>query len=288
MESLAQVIVNGLVLGLTYSLLALGFTLIFSIMGVVNIAHTDLYMLGGFIMFYLFGKLHLNFYIVLIIIMVALGGAGAGLERGFFRRLRGKGFSGPMILSLGLSLLIEGAALVGFGEREKGVPSPIHGVINLWGVSFGATRLLIMGVSIVLLIALFYFIGRVKSGQAMRALAQDPEAAYLQGIDINRMSMLAFAIGVALAGVAGALLSSISFISYSIGSYLIMKCFVVVVLGGLGSLPGCLVGGMILGFVESFSLGYLPSDLSYLTIFTMVLIVLLVRPQGIMGRKELT
>ena len=121
----------------------------------------------------------------------------------------------------------------------------------------------------------------------MRALAQDAEAAYLQGININRMSMLAFAIGVALAGVAGALLCPISFVSYNVGSYLIMKCFVVVVVGGLGSMPGCLVGGLILGFVESFSLVYLPSDVSYLLIFTMVLIILLVRPQGIMGRAEL-
>jgi branched-chain amino acid transport system permease protein len=192
-----------------------------------------------------------------------------------------------MILSLGLLLLIEGLALVIFGEREKGVPAVTTGVISIWGVSFGAARLIVMVVSLFLLILLFLFLGRVKSGQGMRALSQDAEAAYLQGININRMSMLAFAMGVALAGVAGALLCPISFVSYSVGSYLIMKCFVVVVVGGLGSMPGCLVGGLILGFVESFSLVYLPSDVSYLLIFTMVLIILLVRPQGIMGKAEL-
>ncbi len=287
MEHVAQVAINGLVLGLAYTLLALGFTLIFSIMGVVNIAHGDLYMLGGFMTYYLFGKLNFNYALVLILILIVMGGLGAGLERGFFRRLRGQSFSGPMILSLGLLLLIEGLALVIFGEREKGVPAVTTSVISIWGVSFGAARLIVMVVSLVLLVLLFLFLGRVKSGQGMRALSQDAEAAFLQGININRMSMLAFAIGVALAGVAGALLCPISFVSYSVGSYLIMKCFVVVVVGGLGSMPGCLVGGLILGFVESFSLVYLPSDVSYLLIFTMVLIILLIRPQGIMGKAEL-
>lgn len=287
MEHFAQVAINGLVLGLAYTLLALGFTLIFSIMGVVNMAHGDLYMLGGFMTYYLFGRLNLSYALVLILILIVMGGLGVGLERVFFRRLRGHPFSGPMILSLGLLLLIEGLALVIFGEREKGVPAVTTAVISFGGVRFGAARLIVMVVSLVLLIGLFLFLGKVRSGQGMRALAQDAEAAYLQGIDINRMSMLAFAIGVALAGVAGALLCPISFVSYSVGSSLIMKCFVVVVVGGLGSMPGCLVGGLILGFLESFSLVYLPSDVSYLLIFTMVLIVLLVRPQGIMGKAEL-
>ena len=287
MTFFAQVVLNALVLGLTYTLLALGFTLIFSIMGVVNIAHADLYMLGGFITYYLFGIFHINYFIVLLIIMVVLGGTGAAMERFLFRRLRGQGFAGPMILSLGLLLLIEGGALILFGEREKGVPSPATGVISIGGVSFGTERLVILAVSLVLLLGLFFFLGRVKSGQGMRALAQDAEAAYLQGININRMSMLSFAIGVALAGVAGALLTPVSFVSYSIGSYLILKCFIVVVLGGLGSMVGCLVGGLILGSIEAFSLAYLPAHVSYLIIFGLVLAVLLLRPQGVMGRREL-
>jgi len=285
--NVAQVAVNGLVLGLTYTLLALGFTLIFSIMGVVNLAHGALYMVGGIIVYYLFGGFGLNYFLTLIIVMVTLGGIGILLERFLFRRLRGTGFAGPMILSLGLLLFMEGAALIGFGEREKGIPSPAPGVVSIGGVSLSAERLMILGVSSALIFGLFYFLGRVKMGQAMRALAQDPETAYLQGIDINRMSMLSFAIAVGLAGVAGALLCPVSFVSYSIGSSIIIKCFVVVVLGGLGSIPGCLVGGLILGFIESFVLGYLPSYLSYLIIFAVVLTVLLVRPQGIMGRAEL-
>lgn len=287
MTFFAQVVLNALVLGLTYTLLALGFTLIFSIMGVVNIAHADLYMLGGFITYYLFGIFHINYFVVLIIVMVVLGGVGAGLERFLFRRLRGRGFAGPMILSLGLLLLIEGGALILFGEREKGVPSPVTGVISIGGVSFGIERLVVLVVSLILLFGLFFFLGRVKSGQGMRALAQDAEAAYLQGININRMSMLSFAIGVALAGVSGALLTPVSFVSYSIGSSLILKCFIIVVLGGLGSMSGCLVGGLMLGFIEAFSHSYLPAHVSYLIIFGLVLVVLLLRPQGIMGRREL-
>ncbi len=287
LENIAQVTVNGLVLGLTYTLFALGFTLIFSIMGVVNIAHGALYMVGGIIVYYLFGGLGINYFLTLIIVTVTLGGIGALLERFLFRRLRGTGFTSPMILSLGLLLLIEGVALVGFGEREKGIPSPIPGVVSIGSISLGAERLMILAISSALIFGLFYFLGRMKMGQAMRALAQDPETAYLQGIDINRMSMLSFAIATALAGLAGALLSPVSFISYNIGSSLIIKAFIVVVLGGLGSIPGALVGGLILGFTESFVVGYLPSYLSYLIIFAVVLIVLLVRPQGIMGRAEL-
>lgn len=287
MEILAQVTINSLVLGFNYALLALGFTLIFSIMRVVNIAHADLYMLGGFGVYYLFGVFNINYALVLLVVVTVLAGVGVVLERFLFRRLRGHGFAGFMILSLGLSLLIRGVALIVFGEREKGVGSPFPGVITIGSVAFGLERLLILLVSLVLIVALFYFLGRVKMGQAMRALAQDPEAAYLQGININQMSMLAFAIGVGLAGVSGALLTSISFVSYNIGSFLILKCFVMVVLGGLGSIPGCVVGGLLLGFIESFSLTYLPSHYAYLIIFGLVFLTLLIRPRGIMGLEEL-
>lgn len=287
MEILAQVITNSFVLGLNYALLGLGFTLIFSIMGVVNIAHADLYMLGGFIVFYLFGIFNVNYLLVLLVVLAGLACVGVVLERFLFRRLRGQGFAGFMILSLGLSLFIEGVALIVFGEREKGVDSPFTGVVTIGGVTFGLERLMMMLISIALIAALFYFLRRVKRGQAMRALAQDAEAAYLQGIDINRMSMLAFAIGVGLAGVSGALLTPISFVSYNIGSFLILKCFVMVVLGGLGSIPGCVIGGLLLGFIESFTLTYLPGAYAYLIIFGLVFLTLLVRPRGIMGIQEL-
>jgi len=272
---------------MTYALLSLGFTLAFSIMGVVNIAHGALFMLGGFLTYYLFGVYGLNYFLTLAIVIVALAAFGMVLEKFLFRRLRGQGFASLMILSLGLLLFLEGVGLLVFGEREKGIPAPISGVINLGGVSFGASRLLVLVVSGLLVLALFYFLRRTKRGQAMRALAQNAEVAYLQGIDINRMSMLSFAISAALGGAAGGLLCPISFVSYSIGSSIIIKCFIVVVLGGLTSVTGCLIGGLILGFIESFVLGYLPSYLSYLFIFALVLAVLLIRPQGIIGRAEL-
>ena len=287
MAFIGQVIMNGLVLGMTYALLSLGFTLTFSIMGVVNIAHGALFMLGGFLTYYLFGVYGLNYFLTLAIVIAALAAFGMVLEKFLFRRLRGQGFASLMILSLGLLLFLEGAALLVFGEREKGIPDPISGVIRLGGVSFGASRLMVLLVSGALIFALFYFLRRTKRGQAMRALAQNAEVAYLQGIDINRMSMLSFAIAAALGGVAGGLLCPISFVSYSIGSSIIIKCFVVVVLGGLTSVTGCLIGGLILGFIESFVLGYFPSYLSYLFIFAIVLVVLLIRPQGIIGRAEL-
>lgn len=291
MENLAeiwpQIIMNGLVLGAVYTLLALGLALIFSIMRVVNIAHADLYMLGGVLTYFLFGQWHLNYFLTLIIVVACLAVAGAVSERFLFRRLRGTGLAGPLILSLGLSFFIRGATLVSFGERERGIPSPVTGVINIGGVSFGAERLVVMIVSLVLIVGLFYFIARVKSGQAMRALAQDAEAAYLQGIDINQMSMLAFAISIALAGLAGALLAPIFVVGYAIGAPLILKLFIIVVLGGLGSLPGAVAGGFLIGFVEAASFTLFSGKLSYLAIFAVMLIVFLIRPQGLMGKAEL-
>ncbi len=287
MEILNQVLANGLVLGLTYALLALGCTLVFSIMGLVNLAHADLYMLGGFMVFYLYGEFQLSYIGVAILAMGTLALFGAALERGLFRRVRGRGFSGPMILSLGLSMLIQGIALIVFGERSKGVPPVIAGVVHLGNVSLGASRLLALGLSMVALVVLFLFLTRTRYGQAMRALSQDADAAYLQGIDINAMSMLAFAISAALAALAGAVLTPLTSVSYSIGSYLILKCFIIVVLGGLGSMPGCLLGGVLFGLIESVCLTYLRSDLSYMIIFAIVIVVLLTRPQGLMGRAEL-
>jgi branched-chain amino acid transport system permease protein len=284
--NVSQVAINGVVLGLIYALLALGFTLIFGIMGIVNLAHGSLYMVGGVITYYLFAGLGVNYFLTLVVVMAITGGSGVLLERVFFRRVRGTGFVSPMILSLGLLLLMEGAALIGFGHTDKGIPSAARGVLTIGGISVSAERLMILAVTATLVFGLFYFLNRVKAGQAMRALAQDPETAYLMGIDINWISMLSFALASSLAGVSGALLCPVSYLSYRLGSAIIIKCFIVVVLGGLGSVTGCLAGGLVLGLVESFALGVLPGHLSLLIIFAIVLTILLVRPQGIMGRAE--
>jgi branched-chain amino acid transport system permease protein len=180
---------------------------------------------------------------------------------------------------------LEAAALLFFGPLNKGIPPPIKKVFSIGNVRFSGTRVLVIMVSAFLFIALTYFVARVKTGQAMRALAQDPEAASLQGIDVNRMSWLGFALGSALAGAAGGLLVPIFYLQPAIGTPMLIKCFLVMVIGGLGSIPGCLVGAMVLGFTESLGTFFFPGNVALIFAFTVVIIFLLFRPQGIMGRE---
>jgi branched-chain amino acid transport system permease protein len=286
-QAWTQILTNGLVIGLIYALLALGLALIFSIMGVVNLAHADFYMLGGILIYFLFGQFHINYFISLLIVTVVLSAIGLVTETIFLRRIRGQGMASAMILTLGLSFLIRGVTLIGFGEREKGIPSPVTGVIKIGSVSFGTERLLVMLISIAIIMALFYFVKYTKSGQAMRALAQDSEAAYLQGVDINKMSQLAFVLSAGLAGLGGGLIAPIFVVGYNIGANLILKLFIIVVLGGLGSLPGAVAGGFVIGFAEAISFSLFSGKESYLVIFTVMMLVFLIRPQGLLGKAEI-
>jgi len=279
-----QIVVNGIMLGLIYSLIALGITLIFSIMKTINFAHGQLYMLGGYAAFYLTMRYHTNYYVALPITMAIMFLVGALLERTLFRHLRGQELP-SLLLSLAIAMGLEAAALVVFGPLNKGIPPPITHVFSVGLVRLSGTRVFVIIVSALLFLGLSYFVARVKAGQAMRALAQDPEAACLQGIDINRMSWLGFAIGSALAGAAGGLLVPVYYLQPAIGTPMLIKCFLVMVLGGLGSIPGCLVGALILGFTESIGTFFFPGNIALIFAFTVVIIFLTFRPQGILGRE---
>lgn len=286
-QTWTQTLINGLSIGSIYSLLALGLALIFSIMRIVNLAHAEFYMLGGILTYYLFGQFQLNYFLTLLLVTVFMVIAGILLELFFFRKIRGRDAAASMILSLGIAYFIRGTILIGFGEREKGIPSPVPGIYKIGNVSFGAERLFIMVIALILIAMLFYFVYKVKSGQAMRALAQDAEAAYLQGIDINKISLLAFAISISLAGLGGALLTPIFVAGYNLGARMILKLFIIVVLGGLGSLPGAVIGGFVIGFAEAISFTFFSGKESYLVIFSVMMIIFLIRPQGLLGKAEL-
>ncbi len=286
-QTWTQTLINGLSIGSVYSLLALGLALIFSIMRIVNLAHAEFYMLGGILTYYLFGQFQLNYFLTLLLVTVFMVIAGMLLELVFFRKIRGRDISASMILSLGIAYFIRGTTLIGFGEREKGIPSPVPGIYKIGNVSFGAERLFVMVIALILIAMLFYFVYKVKSGQAMRAMAQDAEAAYLQGIDINKISLLAFAISIALAGLGGALLTPVFVAGYNIGARMILKLFIIVVLGGLGSLPGAVIGGFVIGFAEAISFTFFSGKESYLVIFSVMMIIFLIRPQGLFGKAEL-
>jgi len=281
-----QMIVNGLMLGMSYALIALGLTLIFGIMNIINFAHGQMCMIGSFIVYYLYGVLHWNFFLTLIICILVLALVGAVFERFLFRRFLRLSLreESSMLLAIGTALLLENIALISFGEKHRGVPPLNDHIFNIVGIYIPINRIIIFAVSIVLIIALLLFIQRTRYGLAMRALAQDREVTFLMGVDIDKISMMGFAIGASLAGVAGGLLALIFPIFSGSGGTLSIKAFIMIMIGGAGVVPGAIIGGFILGMLESIGYGLIPGSVTYLLILSAVILLLIIRPLGIMGK----
>ena len=281
-QLLVQALVNGVMLGMVYILVALGLTLVFSIMEVINFAHGEFYMLGGFTAYYLFAQLGINYLVTLAAAAVLVGLLGFLLEKVIFRPFRGN-LLGAFIVSLGLVWILQSGALVAFGTLEKSVPSPFRGTLKVLGVYFSLERLAVTLIGITLVTALYVFIRFSKQGRAIRAVAQDSDAAALQGINVNRISSQAFALGSALAAAAGALIGPIFFVSPFMGGLPILKAFIIIILGGMGSIPGALLGGLILGIAEGVGSIFLSVPGVNLLGFVIVIAVLLLRPRGLLG-----
>jgi branched-chain amino acid transport system permease protein len=285
-EILAQVFVNAIVLSLIYVLMALGLTLVFSIMSMINFAHGEIYMLGAFAVYYVFDQWHLSYVWALIASMVVSAIAGLFLERFIFRPLRGKpGFTlASCLASLGVGFMVASAAQLIFGEKDKDVATVISGVLKLGTVVFSYEKLLVVVIGIVLTIALILVIRYSKLGHALQAIAQERDAAALMGININRLNAIGFALASALAGAAGGLIAPLFFISPYIGDDVVLKAFIIVILGGLGSLSGAVIAGFILGFVDSFGLTLIGYSANIIG-FAIVIIFLIFRHRGLLGRE---
>jgi branched-chain amino acid transport system permease protein len=279
-------IVNGVVLGMIYALIALGITLIFSIMNVLNFAHGQMYMLGGFVVYYLYGVYGFNYFLSLVAVVVALGAIGALFELCFFRRVRRVATreENSMLLAMGTALLLENIALTAFGEKQRGVPPIVTGVYEIFGAYLPASRLLVLVLAALFVAGLLLFVQYTKPGRAMRALAQDREATLLMGVDIDRISVLGFAIGAALAGLAGGLLITVFAINAGAGAAVSIKAFIMIMIGGAGVVSGAILGAFALGFAEAIGYALFPGSLTYLLIFIGLILFLIVRPQGIMGK----
>ncbi len=283
--ALAQVLVNGLSAGAFYVLMALGFTLIFGILRIVNFAHGELYMLGAFVVYHLYGQLGWNFFLALAAAAVAVGCVGMVVERLVFAPLRSRELS-MLMSALGLSIAIQGVMAVVEGVEGQSLPAPVRGIFTSRWITFPYERLFVVGVAAVVLLAFYLFITRARLGQALRAVAQDGEAALMQGIPLDRIYTLSFALGAALAAIAGGLIGPVFSLHVYMGQTAILKAFVVVILGGLGSVAGALVGGLLLGLTESLFatlFGGLTADMLG---FLMIMVILLWKPNGLMGRAE--
>lgn len=280
---IAQILSNGVTSGLVYVLMALGFTLIFGIMRVVNFAHGELYMLGGFVVFVLFGTFGWNYYLTVVAAAVAVGLFGAALERLLLRPFIGRELNG-MIMALAIAITLRAAAAIVFGPDEQSVPRPVSGVLDLGVAVVPYDRLVVGGLTLAILAAFWAFLQLTRWGLAMRAVAQDAEIAALQGVRPNLIHPLAFGIGSLLAGSAGALMAPIYTIFPYMGELPMLKAFVVVILGGLGSIPGAVLGGMLLGLVESFVATMYNTTAATMVGFGLVILILIVRPRGLMGK----
>jgi branched-chain amino acid transport system permease protein len=281
-----QIIVNGVVLAANYALIALGLTLIFGILSFLNFAHGQMYMIGGFVVYYVYGIFGMNFFLALLACALTLFLIGVAFERLFFRRVLRitKREENSMLLAVGTALLLENVALTLFGEKQRGVPPVVSGVYQIFGAYLPASRLLVLVLSALLVIGLLLFVQYTKPGRAMRAVAQDKEVSLLMGVDVGRISALGFGIGAALAGLAGGLLITISAINSGIGTAISIKAFIMIMLGGAGVVAGAILGGIVLGFTEAIGYALIPGSMTYLLIFIGLIIFLILRPQGIMGK----
>lgn len=284
-----QILVNGLYLGAQYALIALGLTLIFSLMNVLNFAHGQMYVFGGFVTYTVVSKLGLPFVVGVAASAVALGLMGAIIEKFLFRPVIKKSTreESTMLLAAGIAFFLDAVILLLFGEKQRGVPKIIDGVFN-WDfrIIMPYDRILIGCMAIAMIAAFILFMQYSKAGRAMRALAQDRVAAQLMGVEVDRYSMLGFALGAMLAGLVGGLLVTITGINLGMGGPTSIKAFMMIMIGGAGVVSGAIAGGFILGMMESVGLTLFSSygDLTYLVIFASLMVFLAIRPQGLMGK----
>lgn len=282
---IAQALVNGLALAAMYLLIAIGFALVFSIVRVINFAHGEFYMIGGFVLMFAYTGIGLPFGLAVLVSAVVVGLLGVAIQRTVLVSIQNDPLN-AMILTLGLAIILQSAMALLVGPDPFGVPSPVTGFVRIGPAILPMSRAVVLGGAIVVLFGFWFCVTRTSLGRAMRALAQDPEVARLQGIPVKRTFSVAFGIGAALAGVAGALMAPVTGLTPYIGAAPMLKAFVIVILGGLGSIFGAAAGGLILGLLDSVLASTVGSAASDLTQLVLVILILLVRPQGLFGRPE--
>jgi branched-chain amino acid transport system permease protein len=283
-DQIVQTVLFCLVLGSYYTLIASGFTLVFGISRIFNFAHGELYMFGGFFLYYLCGQWKLNYFAALIICGLVIGLAGVVLERLFYRPVRTH-INATFMVAVGLLLILSNLALVLFGPSIKKVPSPFSGAIRISeNVSLSWERVAIIVGCTIIMIGLNLFIKRTRQGLALRAVAQDPDTAALMGMSVDRSRAIAFFVGSFLAGVAAAIVIPVFYVDPFIGGNVMLRAMVVVILGGLGSIPGAVAGGLAMGFTDGLGLAFLGYP-AYTIGWVIVIILMLVRPMGLMGKE---
>ena len=287
LEQILQQLANGLILGSVYALLALGYTMVYGIIKLINFAHGDIYMIGAFMGYYLINTLHLNFFVALILSMIGTAILGVVIEFLAYLPLRNSTRIAALITAIGVSFLLEYGMVFFVGANTRSFPQVIKTVrYTLGPISISNIQLMILGISILLMVGLQFIVQKTKMGKAMRAVSVDSDAAQLMGINVNRTISFTFALGSALAGAAGVLIALYyNSLEPLMGMTPGIKSFVAAVLGGIGIIPGAALGGFVIGLLETFATAVGLSDFRDAIVYAILIIILLVRPAGILGKN---
>lgn len=282
-----QSLISGVLVGGVYALIGIGLTIIFGVMRVINFAHGELLMVGMYLAYFAFTLLGIDPFLSVLLVIPAMFLLGAVLQRVFINRVLDALPQNQILLTIGLGLVMSNTAMLLFTSDYKILSTSYSAAsFEVLGISISEPLGVSFAITAALTAALYWFLIRTDAGQAIRATAQDREAAQLMGVNVKRMSIVATGIGAALAGTAGALISPTYYIYPQVGSAFTLKAFVIVVLGGMGSVVGATLGGLIIGATESLAAVYISSGLKELVVYVLFLLVLLFKPAGLLGRSR--
>ncbi|WP_333842713.1 branched-chain amino acid ABC transporter permease [Limnohabitans sp.] len=285
MNELLQQIFNGLTIGSVYTLVALGLTVVFGILGIAHFAHGSLAMFGGYLTFVFSTSMGLSFFTSIAMAMPVGAVMGMLIERLAYRPVRDAPHINAFIIALGLTMMLEGGNLLLFGADQVIIQTPYQQVFDFGGIFVAQLRMVVIVTAVTLVAVVTVLLLKTKTGKSVRAVAQNRHAAVLMGVNVNFVSSVVFAISSALGVAAGALIGALLALAPGVGESFAVKGFAVLILGGLGSLPGAILGGLVLGVSESLAAGFLSSAYKDVISFLIMILVLLVMPQGLMGKK---
>ncbi len=281
---LLQVLINGLFLGGVYVLISLGLTLIFGVIRVINFAHGEILMISMYLSYFCFSTLALNPYVSLVIVLPVMFIAGVLIDQVIIRPLRNAPSYMQIFATVGLSVVLINLALALFSGDYRSINMAFsREILHIGPISLSYARMIVFVAAIGVAWLLYLFLNRTDLGKQIRAIAQDRDAVRLMGIDPNKLYLITFGLGCALVGLAGGLILPLYYVFPSVGAYFVLTAFVVVVLGGLGNMMGALIGGLIIGMIDSLSGYYIDPALKEMIYFIVFLLVLIFRPSGLMG-----
>jgi branched-chain amino acid transport system permease protein len=283
-----QSLISGILVGGVYALIGIGLTLIFGVMRIINFAHGELLMVGMYVTYFVFLLLGIDPFLSIVIVIPAMFLFGALLQKVIINRVLNALPQNQILLTIGLGLVMSNTVMLLFTSDYKIISTSYSsGSVKLGGISISQPLFISFVITAAITAALYWFLIKTDTGQAIRATAQDRDAAQLMGVNVRRMSVIATGLGAALAGTAGALVSPTYYIFPQVGSAFTLKAFVIVVLGGMGSVIGATLGGVIIGVSESLSAVYISSGLKELFVYILFLLVLLFKPAGLLGKSRM-